>query len=328
MAVSGGGNRFSDGTDTRRPTDLEEGPPMPGPLDDTLKHLTELSPQDWVVQGGWPAAPAALIDADIATISGATDKVIRVAGPPDWLLAVDFQAGHDTAAKLPDVLLYNSALFRRHALPVRSLLVVLHRGADSPQLTGLYERGWPGEPFDVALRYRVVRVWQVPPTQWLSGGLGQVPLAPLGAAGPDELPAVLAQLKQRLEQDASPRAAAELWSATYILMGLRYERALIERLLQGVLGMKESVTYQAILEEGEAKGMAKGQAEEARRMLRLLGRDQFGEPAAEVQTALNALTDVERLEALALQVKHAASWQELLGLPGPRRRSARKKPSP
>ena len=79
---------------------------MPGPIDDTLKHLTELSPQDWVVQGGWSAAPATLIDADIATISGAADKVIRVAGSPDWLLAINFQAGHDTGAKLPDLLLY------------------------------------------------------------------------------------------------------------------------------------------------------------------------------------------------------------------------------
>src|SRR5207245_9027412 len=108
--------------------------PVPGPIDDTLKHLTELSPQDWVVRGGWSAAPATLIDADIATLTGATDKVIRVAGPPDWLLAVDFQAGHDTVAKLPDLLLYNSALFKRHGLHVRSLLVLLHPGADSPRL--------------------------------------------------------------------------------------------------------------------------------------------------------------------------------------------------
>jgi hypothetical protein len=78
---------------------------MPGPSDNTLKHLTELSPQDWVVRGGWSAAPATVIDADIATISGAADKVIRVADLHDWLLAVDFQAGHDTVAKLPDLLL-------------------------------------------------------------------------------------------------------------------------------------------------------------------------------------------------------------------------------
>ena len=101
---------------------------MPGPIDDALKHLTELSPQDWVVRGGWPAAAAALIDADIGTISGAADKAIRVSSTPDWLLAIDFQSGHDSLAKLPDLLLYNSALFKRHGLPVRTLLVLLHRG--------------------------------------------------------------------------------------------------------------------------------------------------------------------------------------------------------
>src|SRR5262249_37437408 len=135
-----------------------EGFPMPGPIDDTLKHLTELSPQDWVVRGGWPAAPATLIDADIATVTGATDKVIRVDGPPDWLLAVDFHSGPDAVKLPPKMLLYNAALGKRHDLPVRSLAVILHRGADSPQLTGLYERGFPGEPADVTLRYRVVRL--------------------------------------------------------------------------------------------------------------------------------------------------------------------------
>src|SRR5713101_6993938 len=134
---------------------------MPGRADDTLKNLVELSGQDWVVRGGWTEGPATVIDADIATISGATDKVIRVGGPPDWLLAIDFQSGHDTVAKLPDLLLYNSALHKRHRLLVRTLLVLLHKGADSPQVTGLYERGFPGEPFDAALRYRILRVWRV-----------------------------------------------------------------------------------------------------------------------------------------------------------------------
>src|SRR4051812_13220231 len=116
---------------------------MPGPIDDALKHLTELSPRDWVLRGGWPAAAVALIDADIGTISVAADKAIHVAGTPDWLLSVDFQAGHDSLAKLPDLLLYNSALFKRHRLLVRPLLVLLDRRADSRRLTGLYERGFP-----------------------------------------------------------------------------------------------------------------------------------------------------------------------------------------
>jgi hypothetical protein len=290
---------------------------MPGPIDDTLKHLTELAPQDWVVQGGWPAAPAHLIDADIATIAGATDKVIRVGGRPNWLLAVDFQTGHDTLAKLPDLLLYNSALFKRHGLRVRSLLVLLHRGADSPQLTGLYERGFPGEPFDAALRYRVLRVWEVPSEQWLSGGLGLVPLAPLGDVRQQDLPSVIARMKQRLEREAPPGQAADLWSATYILMGMRYEEALVKSLLQGVLTMKESVTYQAIIAEGKA--------EEARNMIFLQGRDKFGEPSAEAEAALNALSDVRQLEQLGVRLLRVSSWEELLGLNGPGRRGRKKK---
>jgi hypothetical protein len=291
---------------------------MPGPLGDTLKQLTELCPQDWVVQGGWSGASATVIDADIATITGATDKVIRVTGRPDWLLAVDFQAGHDTLAKLPDLLLYNSALFKRHGLLVRSLLVLRHPGADSPQVTGSYERGFPGEPFDVALRYRVVRVWQVPPEQWLARGLGSVPLAPLGQVRPAELPAVIAQMKRRLDREAPTSLAAELWSAAYILMGLCYERALIRRLLQGVRTMEESVTYQAIIEEGELK--------EARKILLLLGRRLFSKPPSEAVAALDALTDLQKLEELTLQLQQASSWQELLALNG-RSRRGRKKPS-
>jgi hypothetical protein len=298
---------------------------MPGHLDDTLKHLTELSPQDWIVQGGWVAAPATLIDADIATVTGATDKVIRVEGPPDWLLAVDFHAGHDAVALPPRMLLYNAALGNRHGLRVRSLAVVLHRGADSPQLTGLYERGFPDEPPDVTLRYRVVRVWQVPAERWLAGGLGVLPLAPLGAVDEASLPAVIGRMKERLDRETSRSQAAELWSATYILMGLRYAQALIETLLQGVLAMEESVTYQAILRKGRAEGKAEGKAEgraegqvegqaaEARRILLMLGRDQFGDPPADVSAALSGIADVGRLEALTLRLKHAASWQELLG---------------
>jgi hypothetical protein len=285
---------------------------MPGPIDDTLKNLTELSPQDWVVKGGWAPAHAALVDADIATISGASDKVIRVTGNPDWLLAVDFQAGHDSVAKLADLLLYNSALYRRHGLSVRSLMVLLHPGSDSPQLTGLYERGFPGEPFDVALRYRILRVWQIPAADWLAGGLGLVPLAPLGDVPEGDLPNIVSRISRRLSREAPRRLAGELWSATFILMGLRYEQAMIQRLLHGVLAMKESVTYQAIIREGLAEGETKGRIAEARKILLLLGRDRFGDPPAGVQAKLDAVDDVDRLEQLTVQVQHVASWKELL----------------
>jgi hypothetical protein len=80
--------------------------------------------------------------------------------------------------------------------------------------------------------------------------------------------------------------------------------------------MKESVTYQAILREGRAEG----KIEEARNMLVLQGRSRFGEPPPEAVNALNALTDLGRLEELGVRLLHASSWRELLGLNGPRRR--------
>jgi hypothetical protein len=59
----------------------------------------------------------------------------------------------------------------------------------------------------------------------------------------------------------------------------------------------------------------------------LVGRDKLGEPCADVQAAVNAVADVNRLEELTVRVNHAANWQDLLGLAVPRRRSPRRKPS-
>jgi hypothetical protein len=89
--------------------------------------------------------------------------------------------------------------------------------------------------------------------------------------------------------------------------------------------VKESVTYQAILEEGAAKGRREGALTEAKRILLRLGQGRLGPPDARVRSALEGITDVERLEALGERVYSAASWEELLALSSrrapPRRRT-------
>ena len=80
--------------------------------------------------------------------------------------------------------------------------------------------------------------------------------------------------------------------------------------------MKESVTYQAILQEGRAEGRAEGEADEARKLLLLQGRDQFGEPSAKIVARLDTVTDLGRLEALVLRLRHVKTWEELLGANG------------
>jgi hypothetical protein len=86
-----------------------------------------------------------VIDADIATVSGAADKVLRVAPAVPYLLHLEFVAGHDTATLPPKLHVRNGLLDDRHGLRVRSAAVLLGPAADSPQLTGVYQRSSPGE---------------------------------------------------------------------------------------------------------------------------------------------------------------------------------------
>jgi predicted transposase YdaD len=127
-------------------------------------------------------------------------------------------------------------------------------------------------------------------------------------------------MSRRLNRRLPAGLVAELWSATYVLLGLRYSQAFAERLLRGVVSMKESVTYQAIIEEGEARGKAAGAATEARRLLIQLGKKRFGAPAPSEKNALKAIRELRQLEKLALRLDDVTSWQELLDTPISRRR--------
>jgi hypothetical protein len=102
---------------------------------------------------------------------------------------------------------------------------------------------------------------------------------------------------------------------------------MVQALLQGVVSMKESVTYQAILEEGKAEGMDEGMAAEARKMLLLQGRDRFGEPSAKIVALLDSVSDLHRLEALLIRLLHVKTWEELLDLNGTARRPRGRKKS-
>ncbi len=290
-------------------------------FDPTLKTLVEMTPAAWPVLLGRPAAPTEVVDADIAlTVSGAADKVLHVRSRPPYLIHLDFQAGHDSADLPPLLHLRNSVLRHRHHVPVQSVAVLLHPGADSPALTGTYEEGFPEEEPYLVFRYRVLRVWQMPPAAFLSGGPGLLALAPISAVTKAELPGIIQQMEGQLKQRSARGWANDVWAATYVLMGLRYPRELLGTLLRGVTSMKESVTYQAIVEEGKVLG----KIEEAKKILRRLGEARFGAPEADAITALERITDLAILEALTERVLSAQGWQDLLDLP-PHRFSRRRR---
>jgi hypothetical protein len=288
---------------------------MPLRFDATLKGLLEEGPGDWPVLAGLPRSKVEVIDADVSTVTGAADKVLRVRGAPDWIMHIDFQTGDDTT--LPRrTNLYNALLEDRHDLLVGSVLVLLRPQADLANLTGVYQRQFRGEEPHLTFRYQVLRIWQLSVERLLASGPGTLPLAPVSAVREGELPGVIERIKERLSGKSLRRQATRLWTATYVLLGLRYSKSLADQLLGEVLTMEDSVTYQGIL------------AKEARKMLLLQGRSRFGEPPAEATETLNAIEEVPKLEELGVRLLRAASWQELLDLPAPRPPRRRQKQAP
>lgn len=79
--------------------------------------------------------------------------------------------------------------------------------------------------------------------------------------------------------------------------------------------MEESLTYQAILEEGRqrgrAEGKAEGKAEEARMILLAVARKRFGPPSSRIEQWLDG-RNAEQLERLVERVLDVESWDELL----------------
>ncbi len=242
---------------------------------------------------------------------------------PSYLLHLEFVSGHDAPALPRKLLVRNALLEDRHVLPVRSGVVLLRPEADSPQLSGRYERGFPAEDAYLAFRYQVLRVWQLPPGPLLRGNLALLPFAPISAVTEVELPGIIKRMEQRLNQRRVRRHASLVLASSYILLGLRYSPALAAQLFRGVMSMKESSTYQAILEEGRMEGRNEGALVEAKKVLRLLGEEAFGPPDARIAALIEQLNDLTRLEEYLKRMRTAGSWQELFDRPEPRTRKKR-----
>lgn len=123
-------------------------------------------------------------------------------------------------------------------------------------------------------------------------------------------------MDQRLQSETTVDQRRTLWTATYLLMGLRYNPVEATELLRGVTNMRESSTYQAILDEGRVEGRAEGQvqgrAEHARQLLVTLGTRRFGPPPQRVLAVINANTDPADLDRLTVRVLDVSGWDELL----------------
>ena len=294
---------------------------MSKPRDATMKALLETRPGDWLpFLGRPPVQRVTVIDADVSTVTAASDKVIHVGEVSPWLLHLEFQSSGDDSL-IRRMLQYNVLLDLRHDLPVQSVAILLHPSANSSAPGDAYVRHLPDGRRSLEFRYQAVRVWELPVESILQGGLATLPLAPLSAVSEAALPAVIRRMDRRLQDEVPSADAHQLMHAAFVLAGLRLPPQVLRQLFAGVTGMKESAGYQMILAEGRAEGLAEG----VKKVLLSLGKSRLGAPDEATMATLDDIHDVVLLEQLANRLEQAKSWQELLTGATARRRAARKK---
>jgi predicted transposase YdaD len=196
---------------------------------------------------------------------------------------------------------------------VLNVLFLLRKEANSPGLTGGYDRYLPNGSLVNRYNYRVMRLWQEDPDLYLTGGVNLVPLAPLTNVSETDVPALVRRMNERIRPEPEPRADW-LWLATYVLMGWRYDVKQAAQWLNGVWNMDKSPSYQAILRDGRNEGLIEGRVAEAQRLLLMLGGNRFGEPDEATRGAVEAIHDVDRLERMTVRVydEDIADWEGLL----------------
>ncbi len=303
------------------------------PFDASLKWLLELDPASWArLLGATEFEEVTVIDSDLSTVVVAADKVLRIKSSREWLLHTEFQSGYDSEGDWR-LLEYKVLLTRREKLPVESVVVLLRPEADGPAFSGLLscDSLLDSEP-GLRFRYRVVRLWELPVETFLEGGLATLPLAPLAKVSDDQLPQVIEAMSKRVSSETPQAEQGALWASTYLLLGLRMKPNEAAELLRSISAMRESTTYQAILEEGRQEGrqeglqkglqtgllqgmevgQLEGSAREARRILLRTGRRRLGEPTRDVTSAIDAIDDVDVLEDAIDRIPDVANWKELI----------------
>lgn len=285
---------------------------MPLPFDATLKDLAQVSPGGLLaVFDTPPALPVSLLNIDLSTVTTAADLVFGLGQPLQEIVHLDFQSGA-SASKHADILVYKALLYRQYQVPVHSIVILLRPQASHANLNGAVTYAPRPARGKMEFQYEPIRLWERQVAELLAGDLGTLPLAILGQLpeGVELEPGlawVIQQVGERLQREAPPEQVRRLLTATFVLTGLRVSRKMSLQLFQGVRAMRDSDTYQYILDEGRL--------EEVKKLILRWGQKFLGTPGEAVTASLTASEDLERLERMHDHLGEVKSWEELLAIP-------------
>ena len=141
--------------------------------------------------------------------------------------------------------------------------------------------------------FEVIRLWEQPASIFLES-VGLYPFASLAQTDQPEL--VLREVAARIEKITEPKLQADISAMSYVLAGLVLDRDRVRRIIRRDI-MRESVTYQEILAEGEVKGETQGRVKEARTLIIRLLTKKLGNVSPDLVAKIEALP-LERVESL------------------------------
>jgi predicted transposase YdaD len=286
------------------------------PFDATMNSLIDLRPEEWAnflaSIFGMPPGTVEVVDSDLSATVQA-DKVFRIRAEREYLLHLEMESS--SSLEVPARLMRYNVLLRHQAgLPVYSILMLLRPAATASDQNGTYRAtGIRGETIH-EFRYNVLRVWEQSIESLLGGGIAFTPLAMLTDEAAKDPAAAHARFRDRLNRESDfSEETREIYGLAAVLCGLRYNREAIEEMFMGGRNvLEDSVIYQDLIQRGEKKGRVEGRVEELRNTLNRLGSRKFGRAN---DTALQAFSDLERLERMVDRIFDATSWDDLLSTP-------------
>lgn len=277
-------------------------------FDATIKDMGRDSPDDFLAAfDREPHAAARLLNIDLSTVTRSADLVFGIGDPLQEVIHLDFQSSA-AAWKHADLMVYNALLFSHYHVPVHTVIVLLRPEASHSNMSGVVHYAARPERGSMNFVYEVVRLWERPAEDFLTGELGVTPLAMLARlpkGAPEEGLSVLAErVVDRITREAPSERARKLVTQALLLTGLRVKRDLAARIFRGVRIMQESDTYLMIVDEGREKA--------TRDDILVVGEERLGAPDESVRLELANVTDLERLRRMIRRAAKAANWQEIL----------------
>lgn len=121
----------------------------------------------------------------------------------------------------------------------------------------------------------------------------------------------MTELKVRWDTLPQP-SAIDLANLTQLFMGLRYTKDTIRQLFRGFSGMEESVIYQEIEQIGIAKGESNGKVQMGQVALISVLEGKFGYVEPATQSAISAITDIDRLARMLKGLHQVTNAEAIL----------------